>query len=185
MALDIVKQAINEQRNQGGLFTPPFQGRMIWEVCYVLLLFIIQSNLLNNIFGISIDIITPYLAIATILLTPVKALVLISITSFILETHSSAPVGFYLCNYWALASFIFLIKHNIPWHNTSSWISLFTFAQTWLFAWSFFIRFTEEQYLPTSSLFYLEEAFKIFAAIVFGVFLVQVINKYQSNTKYL
>ncbi|MEZ4741722.1 MAG: hypothetical protein R3B45_04625 [Bdellovibrionota bacterium] len=149
----------------------PFCGNEFIDFICLLLISVFQLTIMPSIFPdyIAIDLLTPWITFAFVTLNAPSSIIHAMLAALLIETHSSVPMGMYICVYWVLGSVIISFKENISWHMRSSWISLLIFSQTWVFLAEFCVSFIGSQGLPLTLHFYIGEGFKIIFAPLFGI----------------
>jgi hypothetical protein len=151
----------------------PF-GENPWvDVGYVAAIAIFQMAILPTILPRDMvsDLLTPWMAVAVVLLPASRSLPLIVLSALLIETRSAAPAGLYLTAYWMLGTAVTLSRNVISWTNRAPWLSLVIFSETWMFTAEFLVAFLAGQEPPIDFRFYIFQAFRIAISSYFGFFL--------------
>lgn len=112
----------------------PDTDRLWLDIVYLLIIVAAQYTAVPFFMGswFTVDLITPWLLVAFVKLPPHRYLTLGLIGGLAWETHSSAPVGTYICAYWILGAIILTIRETFSWHHWVPWLSSFAVAQIWI-----------------------------------------------------
>ena len=118
----------------GYLRVRPDTGRLWLDIVYLLVIVAAQYTAVPFVMGswFTVDLVTPWILVAFVKLPPHRYLTLGLIAGLAWETHSSAPIGTYICAYWILAVIILMIRETFSWHHWIPWLSSFAVAQVWV-----------------------------------------------------
>ncbi len=78
------------------------------------------------------NVITVWVVLNAVLLRLPQALTLALLLALLLETHSAAPRGLYLCAYGTLVGALHLVKGLVIWNMRSAWLVVIAAAELWL-----------------------------------------------------
>ena len=78
------------------------------------------------------NVMTVWVVLNAVLLRLPQALTLALLSALLLETHSTAPRGLYLCAYGTLVGALHLIKGLVTWNMSSAWLAVVAVAELWL-----------------------------------------------------
>lgn len=78
------------------------------------------------------NVITVWLVINAVLLHLPQAMALALLSALLWETHSTAPLGLYLCAYSMLVGALHLVKGLVAWNMRSAWLAVIAAAELWL-----------------------------------------------------
>lgn len=114
----------------------PHTGRLWLDVVYLLIAGACHHTVLSSLTGslFVVDLMTPWIVALLVMESLWRGAFLGAIAAIILETHSSAPAGLYLCAYWVIAVAIWLTRSTLSWRHTFPWIVTLTTAVLWIAA---------------------------------------------------
>ncbi len=78
------------------------------------------------------NLITIWVVLNAVLLRLPHALTLALLLALMLETHTTAPRGLYLCAYGTLVGALHLVRGLVTWNMCSAWLVVITAAELWL-----------------------------------------------------
>ena len=97
-------------------------------------LLVVQLALLPALLpsGSYCNLITVWVVVNAVFLRLPKALMIALLSGLLLETHSAAPRGLYLCAYGTLVGTLYLFRKLIAWNLLSAWLTTIAAAELWL-----------------------------------------------------
>jgi len=109
----------------------PHTGRLWWDVLLLLFIGALHGTVLPSITGslVAIDLMTPWLVTILVVEKMPRAMIFVAISALMLETHTTAPAGLYLCVYWVIACVIYLTRGTLSWRHGLPWLLTYTGAQ--------------------------------------------------------
>ena len=81
------------------------------------------------------NVLTIWVVLNAVLLRLPHALTLALLLALLLETHSTAPRGLYLCAYGTLVGALHLVRGLVTWNRCSAWLAVIAAAELWLLVW--------------------------------------------------
>ena len=114
----------------------PVSGRLWLDTFELLLVGTLHFTVLPAMTRglIAIDLMTPWLVTTLVCVSLSRGVFLAAFGALILETHSIAPAGFYLCSYWVITVVIQLTRSTLSWRHVMPWLITFSVSQIWLVA---------------------------------------------------
>ena len=109
-------------------------SRLYLQLLVLVLLAVVQLSILPALLAgyVVCNVITVWVVLNAVFLRLPKALLLALCSALLLETHSSAPVGLYLCAYGTLVGTLHLVRGLITWNMGSTWLAVIAAAELWL-----------------------------------------------------
>ena len=78
------------------------------------------------------NLLTVWVVVSTVLLRLTPAITIALLAALLLETHSAAPRGLYLCAYGTLVGVLHMTKGLVTWNLRSAWLAVIVAAELWL-----------------------------------------------------
>lgn len=104
----------------------PQSGVWLVDLAHLILLCWLQMDALPRFLGgYSVDLVTPWLLIGWVKGSKASGLALTVCASWVLESYTSLPAGFYLCSYGMACMFLFLTRSAFTWHHVGPWVLSF------------------------------------------------------------
>lgn len=112
----------------------PNTGRLWHDVLFLLIAAVLQIFILPSIFGkhLTIDILTPWLAISFVRQHSLQATILALVGALVLEMHDAVPAGMYIVIYWIMANVIINMRLTISWRHAIPWLVMYTLCSIWV-----------------------------------------------------
>lgn len=109
-------------------------SRFYLQLLALVPLAVLQLSLLPALLAgyVICNVITVWVVLNAVLLRLPQALTLALLSALLLETHSTAPRGLYLCAYGTLVGALHLIKGLVTWNMRSAWLVVVVAAELWL-----------------------------------------------------
>lgn len=142
---------------------------LTWDLAYLFVLAWLQLHFLPHILGASvIDLITPWI-VAYIVFAPLnRSIVLALCASALLETHSLAPAGMYVCIYWVTSVALVSVKDTFSWSRRGPRISAFLAAELWLCTFEFLLIIIRGDFPQHQAIYTIYQVIRITIAVIFG-----------------
>ena len=140
--------ADNLTRMRGGavalaayLWPRPYTRRLWLDLVYLLLIGALHHTVLPSFTRhlFVIDLMTPWIVATFVVATLPGAILLGVVASLILETHSAAPAGLYLCAYWVVAVSLHLTRTTLSWRHLFPWVVTFAVSELWVMVFESFV----------------------------------------------
>jgi hypothetical protein len=115
------------------LIPKPWTGRLWLDLTYLLACAAVSQALLSDgpLAGLNLDLLTPWL-VTGFILQPLPAAILLGLVGgLVLETHSTAPAGLYVCIYLVAAVVIGLVKNTLSWRHSVPWLVTMLSTAAW------------------------------------------------------
>jgi hypothetical protein len=119
----------------------PASGRLPLDLVYLIIIGALHHTVLPTLVGhvLLVDLVTPWL-VATFILAPLGRGALVgALGALIVELHSTAPVGLYLCAYWVVAVILRLTRSTLSWRHAFPWAVTFAAAELWVIGFESFV----------------------------------------------
>lgn len=151
----------------------PDTGKLWLDALYLIVIAVAQYSVLPQFFGqyLSVDLMTPWLITAFVRQPPHRHLLLGLLGGVLWETHSSAPVGTYLCAYWILAVMVGTVKETFSWHHWIPWLVTFAVAELALVVFEIVLIFVSRDPGTVDFYYSFAQLLRIGAAAAFGALL--------------
>lgn len=109
-------------------------SRLYLQMLALVPLVVLQLGILPALLAgyVICNIITVWVVLNAVLLRLPQALTLALLSALLLETHSTAPRGLYLCAYGTLVGALHLVKGLVTWNMCSAWLVVVATAELWL-----------------------------------------------------
>jgi len=119
----------------------PVSGQLWFDTLLLLVVGTMHHTVLPSLTSgvFAIDLMTPWIVTTLVLETLPRGLFLAAVGALILETHSAAPAGFYLCSYWVITAVIHLTRDTLSWRHIMPWAFTYGISQLWLVCFSTFV----------------------------------------------
>jgi hypothetical protein len=152
----------------------PFGANPWIDVGYIAAITILQTAILPTFLPKQLvtDLLTPWLAVAVVLLPTHRAIPLILLSALLIETRSAAPAGLYITAYWILGTVVTLSRNAISWNNRAPWLSLVIFSEVWIFGAEYLVALLAGQEASMDYRLYLYQAARIAMSAFFGLFVI-------------
>ena len=119
----------------------PVAGPLWYDVVLILIVGALNQTVLPSLLHgfLPVDLMTPWLVTTLVLASLPRGLFITVLGALILETHSVAPAGLYLCAYWMIAAAVHLTRGTLSWRHALPWLLTFVFSQLWIIAFEAFV----------------------------------------------
>jgi hypothetical protein len=114
----------------------PATGRLWLDVAWLLVVGAFHYTILPAIVGsfLLVDLMTPWLVVTFVASRLPRATLLGLVGALVVETHSTAPAGLYLCAYWVIATVLWAFKSALSWRHVLPWVAAFACCEAWVVA---------------------------------------------------
>lgn len=153
----------------------PYTGKMPLDIIYLLLIGALHQTVLPSMVGgvMLVDLMTPWL-VTTFVAAPLpRATVLGLLGALILETHSAAPAGLYICAYWVIAVVLRLTRTTLSWRHGFPWMVTFFVTEIWVISFETFVVAVSEGGFHFGFGYALAQIVRLLASTAFGMLLCQ------------
>lgn len=119
----------------------PHSGRLWLDLVLLLVVGALHHTVIPSLTGslVPVDLMTPWLVTALVLETLPRGALLAAVAAMILETHTAAPAGLYLCAYWVVAVTLYLTRSTLSWRHAFPWLVTFFVSQLWVIVFETFV----------------------------------------------
>ena len=119
----------------------PYTGQMPLDIIFLLVVGALHHTVLPSLIGgvMLVDLMTPWLVVTFVSAPLPRATVIGVLGSLILESHSAAPAGLYLCAYWVVAVVLRLTRSTLSWRHALPWMVTFLVTEIWVIAFETFV----------------------------------------------
>lgn len=108
-------------------------GTLIGDLYFLMVMLFIQTTLIPKIIpNITTELITIWLCLFSVFLSPLRCILFGFLAALGLETHYLVPASFYMFNYWIVGILIVLVRNHISWRNYWPWLTTFLLASLWI-----------------------------------------------------
>ena len=151
----------------------PHTGRLWWDVPLLLLIGALHSTVLPSLTAslLAIDLMTPWLVTILIIEKIPRALLFCTLAGLILETHTTAPAGLYLCIYWMITCVIYLTRETLSWRHALPWLLTYVGAQLGVIAFETFVLAISAGSRPFSWTYIYAQLCRLLIAVGIGMLL--------------
>jgi hypothetical protein len=121
----------------------PHTGYFWLDLINLLLVAMIQLAILPALMGgiVYIDLLTPWVVTGMVMQSLTHGSALGLVAALILETHSTAPAGLYICCFWVLCVAINLVRTNFSWRLKLPWFATYLISMIWVLGFENFYLF--------------------------------------------
>lgn len=153
----------------------PNSGFFYKDVIYLIMIGFLQNTIIPTLmpWGLTIDLITPWLVITAIRQHALPATILAFLAAFILELNSTIPSGIYIVTYWITVNLIVQVRLALSWRHQIPWTVSYLMAGLWVHAFESVVVFMSQGMEGITLVFLAQQVFKIFTAVCFGMLLCQ------------
>ena len=153
----------------------PNSGFFYKDVIYLLMIAFIQHTIIPTLtpFGLTIDLITPWLVITAIRQHALPASALAFVAAGILEMRSTVPAGLYIITYWITVNLIVQVRMALSWRHQIPWFVTYFMAALWVHLFEVVVVFMGRGFEGITFIFTIQQILKILSAVAFGMLLCQ------------
>lgn len=153
----------------------PTSGRLALDVIFLLVVGALHHTVLPSLVGgvILVDLMTPWLVVTFVAAPLPRAALIGMLGALILETHSAAPAGLYICSYWVIAVVIRLTRSTLSWRHAFPWMVTFFVTELWVVAFETFVLAVSEGAFRFGVGYFGSQMVRILAATALGMLLCQ------------
>lgn len=112
----------------------PYSGRLWVDIILILFVGALHHTVLPSVTRslVLIDLMTPWI-VTTLVVAPLPVgATLALLGAVVLETHSAAPAGLYLCSYWVILAVLHLTRSTLSWRHAFPWLVTLVVSQVWV-----------------------------------------------------
>ena len=120
----------------------PYTGRLWLDLMLLGLAVILQQAILPTLTLelFPIDLITPWLVVGFVSQPLARSTLMLIIAALLVELHTAAPAGIYLCAFWVIAVTLWMVRSSLSWWHAFPWLVTFTAAELWVVFFEYFVR---------------------------------------------
>ncbi len=151
----------------------PHSGRLWLDLIYLLIVGALHFTMIPTLTGswLPIDLMTPWL-ITCFVSEPLPRGALLGLAgAIILETHSAAPAGLYVCAYWVIATVLYFTRFTLSWRHIFPWVVTFFLGEIWVVGFETFVGAVNEGGYQFDWKFVLAQIARVLAAVALGLLL--------------
>ena len=163
----------------------PDTGRLWHDILFLFLIAALQFTIAPTFLGhyLVVDIMTPWLVVAFIRQGGPSAFVLALIGACIIETHTSAPAGVYICIYWIMHSVVMSVRATLSWWRFVPWLVTFILCETWAILFENFVAILQDDRRTYGVVYLLEQLLRLLLAVGIGMALRALCLKWDKRKK--
>jgi len=120
-----------------------------------------------------IDLMTPWLVTTFVAAKLPRAALLGLLGALILETHSAAPAGLYICAYWVILVALYLTRGTLSWRHAFPWLVTFVLSELWVIGFETFVLTVDAGLSPLAPHYLITQAVRLVLAVGIGLWLSQ------------
>jgi hypothetical protein len=149
----------------------PHTGRLWLDALYLLIIGALHHSVVPSLTRstLIVDLMTPWLVACFVTETLPRGAFLGLLGALVLETHSAAPAGLYLCAYWVIAVVLYLTRGTLSWRHAFPWLVTFAVAELWVIGFESFVIAVGEGQMPFDWVRLLTQAARVAVAVLFGM----------------
>jgi hypothetical protein len=131
----------------------PHTGRLWLDLLYLLVIGALHHTVLPSLSRslVVVDLMTPWLIACFVTETLPRGALLGLVGAMIVETHSAAPAGLYVCAYWVIAVVLYLTRSTLSWRHAFPWVVTFAVGELWVVGFESFVTAVNAGGQPTSA----------------------------------
>ena len=152
----------------------PKAGSWVSDVLSCLVLFFVQETLLGDIpfAGLQMDLVSPFIVYVCAFRSMGRALCIVLLAAYMVETHSATPMGLYFSVYLGLAVILQATRNHLSWYHVTTWVVAVFCTELTIFLFQFILLQSYQLEVSAFSLsFWGELACKFFLSIGVGTIL--------------
>lgn len=151
----------------------PHTGRLWVDLSLLLLCALLHHAILPTFaFGlVPIDLMTPWLVVGFVRQTLARSVVLLVTGALLVELHSAAPAGLYVCAYWVIAVTLSIVRSSLSWWHAFPWVVTFALSELWIVLFEGFVRGVAAGGLALGPIDLVQETLRIGLSVALGMVL--------------
>ncbi len=128
------------------LIPRPYTRRLWLDLVYLLVIGAVHHTVLPSFTRhlFVIDLMTPWIVATFVVASLPRAAILGGCAALILETHSAAPAGLYICAYWIIAVVLHLTRSTLSWRHIFPWLVTLALSELWVMIFESFVSGVNE-----------------------------------------
>lgn len=155
------------------LLPRPYTRRLWLDIVYLLVIGAVHHTVLPSFTRslFVIDLMTPWIVATFVVASLPRAALLGALAALILETHSAAPAGLYLCTYWVIAVVLHLTRSTLSWRHIFPWLVTLAASELWVMVFESFVSGVNEGGVRFDPMHLAKQFLRLLASTVIGLFM--------------
>lgn len=117
----------------------------------------------------SADLMTPWIVATFVVASLPRAILLGGCAALILETHSAAPAGLYLCVYWVIAVVLHLTRSTLSWRHIFPWLVTFAASELWVMVFESFVSIMRDGTVHFDPMYLARQGLRMLTSTLVGL----------------
>jgi hypothetical protein len=151
----------------------PYTHKLWLDVCFLLIIAALHHTVLPSFTRhlFVVDLMTPWIVATFVVATLPRAIFLGGIAALLLETHSAAPAGLYLCAFWVIAVVLHLTRSTLSWRHVFPWLVTLAASELWVMIFESFVSGVSEGSLRFDAVHLARQGLRLFTSTFAGLIL--------------